>query len=228
MSRFLPLAVVAFHLLVCLQTLCDQQQAAASAGLVPPRVVIIVCAVPNAQLHVENPLPLQGYRPWRARARLRSRILLGREVNIPNNSTDYPRYFCGFTSGSKKQFLVVYDAKVDPLCKNNDKHECYCALPNTSPLKVRCLAKGDDRGTHSLDSGQELYWQFNPYYASGNPIYFCRFNWGSKQKTLVVYDIELDPLCKHNDTYECHWFVSSNGFYFSNDAMEYRRRAVWA
>ncbi|XP_058202566.1 uncharacterized protein LOC131317000 [Rhododendron vialii] len=104
----------------------------------------------------------------------------------------------------------------------------FSALPNTSPLNVRCLAKGDDRGTYTLNYSQELYWQFNPYNTSGNPIYFCRFNWGSKQKTLVVYDIELDPLCKHNDIYECYWFVASNGFYFSNDAMDYRRRAGWA
>ncbi|KAI8566585.1 hypothetical protein RHMOL_Rhmol02G0052300 [Rhododendron molle] len=103
--------------------MCGQQQAAASAGLVPPRVVIIICAVPNVQL-------------LRIRCRLSKDTNLGEhalvygqeyywEVNIPNNSMDYPRYFCGFTSGSKKQFLVVYDAKVDPLCKNNDKHEYY-------------------------------------------------------------------------------------------------------
>ncbi|XP_058202565.1 S-protein homolog 24-like [Rhododendron vialii] len=121
MARFLPLAIVAFHLLVCLQTLCDQQQAT-SAGLVPPRVVTIVCAVPNAQLLRIHCLSKENDLGEHA-------LVYGQEyyweVTVPSNSTDYPRYFCGFTSGSKKQFLVVYDAKVDPSCKNNDKHECY-------------------------------------------------------------------------------------------------------
>ncbi|KAI8566584.1 hypothetical protein RHMOL_Rhmol02G0052200 [Rhododendron molle] len=119
MARFLPFAIVAFHLLVCLQTLCKQQ---ASAALVPPRVVIIVCAVPNASL-------LKIHCASKGNDLGEHALIYGQEyyweVNIPSNSTDYPLYYCGFNSGSKKQILVVYDAKVDPLCKNKDKNECY-------------------------------------------------------------------------------------------------------
>ncbi|KAF7150231.1 hypothetical protein RHSIM_Rhsim02G0048700 [Rhododendron simsii] len=107
----------------------------------------------------------------------------------------------------------------------------FSARPNTSPLNVSCLAKGDDRGTDKLNYGQEIYWQYNPYSLLhfGKPYLFLPLQLGFEaDQTLVVYDIKLDPLCKHSDIYECYWFVASNGFYFSNDAMDYRRRAVWA
>lgn len=106
-----------------------------------------------------------------------------------------------------------------------------CAVPNTSPLHIHCLARGNDLGAKTLIDGQEYYWEVNipnnPTEAQ-YPIYFCSFKSGSKEKTLAVYDVKIDPLCENKGKHECYWFVSEDGFFFSNVGSNYRKIADWA
>ncbi|KAH7854292.1 hypothetical protein Vadar_012133 [Vaccinium darrowii] len=57
---------------------------------------------------------------------------------------------------------------------------------NPQPLLVHCESANDDIGTHALQTGEELDWQFK-LDVFGRTLFHCHFNWDSKDKSIDVF-----------------------------------------
>ncbi|XP_058201633.1 S-protein homolog 5-like [Rhododendron vialii] len=95
-------------------------------------------------------------------------------------------------------------------------------------LKFRCQSKDSDLGLRTLNDGQEFSWKFYPHIFF-RTLFFCHFYWETKDKSFVVYNQEIDGSCKNKKSeFNCYFRVSPDGFYFSNDNVNYKKINDWA
>ncbi|KAI8560829.1 hypothetical protein RHMOL_Rhmol04G0286500 [Rhododendron molle] len=131
-------------------------------------------------------------------------------------------FFCHFYWGSKDKSFVTYD-------KNIDLKYCLhiiSRIPNE--LLLRCQSADDDLGNHTLSTGEEFKWNFHPNFF-GTTLFFCHFYWGSKDKSVVTYDNNIDWKYCHETSnyYNCYWEARPDGFYASGDQKSWKLLNKW-
>lgn len=106
-------------------------------------------------------------------------------------------------------------------------------VPNDpTPLRAHCQSKDDDFGMHTIYNGKEFYWKFNNNFLF-TTLYWCDFHWGSKQRSMAVYDRRLYDICTGgglfflNLPYDCFWDVRPDGFFLKGNKNEYTKVNSW-
>lgn len=95
------------------------------------------------------------------------------------------------------------------------------------PLKFRCQSVDNDLRTQTLNQGQVFSWGFHPGLFLWT-LYFCHFYWCSQDKSIEVYSKKIDGFCKDKDgKFNCYYRVQRDGFYFSNDNLNYKLIDKW-
>ncbi|KAI8560833.1 hypothetical protein RHMOL_Rhmol04G0286500 [Rhododendron molle] len=99
-------------------------------------------------------------------------------------------------------------------------------IPNE--LLLRCQSADDDLGNHTLSTGEEFKWNFHPNFF-GTTLFFCHFYWGSKDKSVVTYDNNIDWKYCHETSnyYNCYWEARPDGFYASGDQKSWKLLNKW-
>ncbi|GFP92851.1 hypothetical protein PHJA_001429400 [Phtheirospermum japonicum] len=112
-------------------------------------------------------------------------------------------------------FLLSPHLFVEIEAKILGKHELniYCEVPaNSSSVIAHCGSKDDDFGSRELYPSEYFGWRFRTNLIRST-LYFCHFWWGSKNKSLVVFQGDWD-----SDYYYMYSYVINKyGVYLSND-----------
>lgn len=99
-------------------------------------------------------------------------------------------------------------------------------VPNE--LRLRCQSADDDLGNRTLSTGAEFKWNFRLNFFE-TTLFFCHFYWGSKDKSFVTYDKNIDlKYCREtSDQYNCYWEARPDGFYVSGDQKSWKLLNKW-
>ncbi|KAI8560835.1 hypothetical protein RHMOL_Rhmol04G0286500 [Rhododendron molle] len=79
-----------------------------------------------------------------------------------------------------------------------------------------------------LPTGAEFKWKFRINFFE-TTLFFCHFYWGSKDKSFVTYDKNIDlKYCREkSDQYNCYWEARPDGFYISGDQKSWKLLNKW-
>ncbi|KAK4411643.1 hypothetical protein Sango_0237300 [Sesamum angolense] len=92
-------------------------------------------------------------------------------------------------------------------------------LPERSPsLFVHCASKDQELINSTLSVHADYNWHFTMKFGA-TTIFFCRFWWGSKDKSFEVFNSKISYLCDWDGEIKdgiCAWSVQEDGFYFAN------------
>ncbi|KAL7177514.1 hypothetical protein ACSBR2_030802 [Camellia fascicularis] len=88
------------------------------------------------------------------------------------------------------------------------------AVPDKpTTLSIHCQSKDNDLGFQNLSNGQAFHWHFRMNFFE-TTLFFCRFQWNSKDTSFVVFNSELASSCDASEEpYLCVWVVKPDGFY---------------
>ncbi|KAL7209782.1 hypothetical protein ACSBR1_031361 [Camellia fascicularis] len=88
------------------------------------------------------------------------------------------------------------------------------AVPDKpTTLSIHCQSKDNDLGFQNLSNGQDFHWHFRMNFFE-TTLFFCRFQWNSKDTSFVVFNSELARYCDASEEpYLCVWVVKPDGFY---------------
>lgn len=112
-------------------------------------------------------------------------------------------------------FGTEYDVRVINGFKNN----------MSLPLVIWCSSADIDLGGRALQEGDDYGWRLKTsIWATSH--YFCTMKWDQLTKKFVVFSGGRDkrrcgPLNK------CSWLVREDGFYFSNDEVNWNKDFSW-
>ncbi|KAL0349990.1 UNVERIFIED_CONTAM: S-protein2 [Sesamum radiatum] len=89
-------------------------------------------------------------------------------------------------------------------------------LPNNmSTLLIHCASKDDDMGNHTLYVNDDFHWRFHVNFWVST-MFFCRFQWDSKNVAHEVFNKRLGSLCENGEDNICLWSVKEDGFWIDN------------
>jgi hypothetical protein len=93
------------------------------------------------------------------------------------------------------------------------------------PLIIWCSSKEMDLGGRGLQEHDDFSWIMRPNLWSSNHMK-CTMKWNSNRKSFDAFkasrDIERCGLYKL-----CSWRVTQDGFYFSNDQVNWKKEFTW-
>lgn len=93
------------------------------------------------------------------------------------------------------------------------------------PLVIWCSSEEVDLGGRALQEHDDFSWIMRPKLWSSNHMK-CTMKWDSTRKSF-------DAFKASRDTYRCglhricSWRVTQDGFYFSNDEVNWRKDFIW-
>ncbi|XP_061339723.1 S-protein homolog 5-like [Gastrolobium bilobum] len=110
-------------------------------------------------------------------------------------------------------------------------HEYYIRVINgftdnsSVPLVIWCSSEEMDLGGRALQEHDEFSWIMRPNFWNSNHMK-CTMKWDNIRKSF-------DAFKASRDTYRCgphrmcSWMVTQDGFYFSNDDVNWRKQFLW-
>ncbi|KAF5752452.1 hypothetical protein HS088_TW01G00361 [Tripterygium wilfordii] len=97
------------------------------------------------------------------------------------------------------------------------------------PLVIWCTSSMEDEiGGRALQEGDDFGWSVRTSFwgPSGNS-FFCTMKWDQKRKKFEAFKVSRDV--HRCGLYRmCSWLVKEDGFYFSNDEVNWVRDFSWS
>ncbi|WJX27519.1 hypothetical protein P8452_16330 [Trifolium repens] len=93
------------------------------------------------------------------------------------------------------------------------------------PLVIWCSSEEMDLGGRALQEHDEFSWIMRPNFWSSNYMK-CTMKWDSTRKSFDAFEASRDiERCRLHRL--CSWRVTQDGFYFSNDEVNWRKDFIW-
>ncbi|QCD77360.1 S-protein homolog 5 [Vigna unguiculata] len=93
------------------------------------------------------------------------------------------------------------------------------------PLVIWCSSEEMDLGGRALQEHDDFSWVMRPSFWSSNRMK-CTMKWDSTRKSFEAFKASRDTeRCGIHRT--CSWMVTQDGFYFSNDEVNWRKDFLW-
>ncbi|KAG5011610.1 hypothetical protein JHK86_023871 [Glycine max] len=93
------------------------------------------------------------------------------------------------------------------------------------PLVIWCASEEMDLGGRALQEHDDFSWVMRPNFWSSNRMK-CTMKWGNTRKSFEAFKASRDTdRCGLHRM--CSWMVTQNGFYFSNDEVNWRKDFLW-
>lgn len=96
---------------------------------------------------------------------------------------------------------------------------------SSMPLVIWCASKDSDLGGRALQEHDDFSWRLTTKFWT-TTHFFCTMKWDQKRRS---FDAFKDP----RDAYrcgafrKCTWLVKEDGFYFSNDELNWKKDFSW-
>ncbi|KAL7177517.1 hypothetical protein ACSBR2_030805 [Camellia fascicularis] len=102
------------------------------------------------------------------------------------------------------------------------------AVPDKpTPLLFHCQSKDDDLGYYAVRNGAEFRWSFRMNFLDST-LFFCRFQWNSKDTSFDVFNRHLVPYCETPALpFMCVWVVKPDAFYLGNSDSNLTQLHTW-
>lgn len=116
-----------------------------------------------------------------------------------------PEYFYG----------LEYDVRVINGFKNN----------SSLPLVIWCSSNNDDLGGRALQEGDDFSWSLKTNFW-GTTHSLCTMKWDAMRRRFDAFKVPRD-LQRCSLFRKCSWSVREDGFYFSNDEVNWKKDFSW-
>ncbi|KAJ4722893.1 Self-incompatibility protein [Melia azedarach] len=110
---------------------------------------------------------------------------------------------------------IVYDVRVINGFTNN----------SSLPLVIWCSSEDSDLGGRALQEGDDFSWSIRTKIWS-NSKYLCTMKWDAKRIRFDAFKVPRDSH-RCNPFRKCSWLVKEDGFYFSNDEVNWKKDFSW-
>ncbi|KAJ0036035.1 S-protein homolog 6-like [Pistacia vera] len=112
-------------------------------------------------------------------------------------------------------FGTEYDVRVINGFSNN----------SSLPLVIWCSSEDSDLGGRALQEGDDFSWRLKTNFW-GTTNFLCTMKWEGKRKRFDAFKVRRD--CRRcNPFRKCSWLVKEDGFYFSNDEVNWKKDFPW-
>ncbi|XAR62747.1 hypothetical protein NMG60_11017611 [Bertholletia excelsa] len=94
------------------------------------------------------------------------------------------------------------------------------------PLVIWCRSQDDEIGGRALQEGDDFSWRLRTNLWN-KPLFTCTVKWDQLRRRFDAFYVDRDshrcaPFLK------CFWLVKEDGFYFSNDGVNWKKDFSWA
>ncbi|CAK8531141.1 unnamed protein product [Lathyrus sativus] len=93
------------------------------------------------------------------------------------------------------------------------------------PLVIWCSSEEMDLGGRALQEHDEFSWIMRPNFWSSNYMK-CTMKWDGTRKSFDAFKASRDTQ-RCGLLRLCSWRVTQDGFYFSNDEVNWRKDFIW-
>lgn len=132
-------------------------------------------------------------------------LVVSLAIGIIFMSIYQPEYFYG----------LEYDVRVINGFKNN----------SSLPLVIWCSSNNDDLGGRALQEGDDFSWSLKTNFW-GTTHFLCTMKWDAMRRKFDAFKVPRD-LQRCSLFRKCSWSVREDGFYFSNDEVNWKKDFSW-
>jgi hypothetical protein len=93
------------------------------------------------------------------------------------------------------------------------------------PLVIWCSSKDIDLGGRALQEHDDFSWRLKINLWS-TTHFLCTMKWDQKRKSFDAFKVSRD-IYRCGTLRKCSWLVREDGFYFSNDEVNWRKDFSW-
>ncbi|KAG2728352.1 hypothetical protein I3843_01G197100 [Carya illinoinensis] len=93
------------------------------------------------------------------------------------------------------------------------------------PLVIWCTSKDGDMGGRALQEHDDFSWVVRTNFW-GSTHFFCTMKWDQKRKSFDAFKVPRDSY-RCGLLRKCFWLVKEDGFYFSNDDVNWKKDFSW-
>ncbi|XP_050219221.1 self-incompatibility protein S1-like [Mercurialis annua] len=111
---------------------------------------------------------------------------------------------------------IEYDVRVVNGFRNN----------SSLPLVIWCSSNGDELGGRALQEGDDFSWSFKTNFWGTNH-YLCTMKWDERRRKFDAFKVPRD-IYRCSLFKKCSWLVTEDGFYFSNDEVNWKKDFSWS
>ncbi|CAK7346992.1 unnamed protein product [Dovyalis caffra] len=106
-----------------------------------------------------------------------------------------------------------------------DPYDVYITNNLKGHLFLNCRSKDEVVSKYNLNVNERFSWRFRLNYSSPT-VYFCYFLYKTKAKTFDVFDDKKEGGWSAK-TRKVYWSLREDGFYFSNNDVDYEKKQPW-
>ncbi|XP_012077674.1 self-incompatibility protein S1 [Jatropha curcas] len=93
------------------------------------------------------------------------------------------------------------------------------------PLVIWCSSDVEELGGRALQEGDDFSWSLKTN-SWGTTHYLCTIKWDEKRRQFDAFKIPRD-IYRCSLLKKCSWLVREDGFYFSNDEVNWKKDFSW-
>ncbi|KAF4370872.1 hypothetical protein G4B88_012672 [Cannabis sativa] len=120
-----------------------------------------------------------------------------------------------FVSFSGPVGLLEYDIRIINGFSDN----------SSLPLVIWCASEQSDLGGRALQERDDFSWRVRTD-MWGNPHFVCTMKWDRKRKKFDAFKVSRD-VRRCSLLRKCSWLVTENGFFFSDDEINWKKDFSW-
>lgn len=94
------------------------------------------------------------------------------------------------------------------------------------PLVIWCTSKDGDMGGRALQEHDDFSWVVRTNFWGSGTHFFCTMKWDQKRKSFDAFKVPRDSY-RCGLLRKCYWLVKEDGFYFSNDDVNWKKDFSW-
>ncbi|KAL6191894.1 hypothetical protein ACLB2K_038283 [Fragaria x ananassa] len=134
-------------------------------------------------------------------------------------------FICGLS------FFVIFMSLLEPqnfLGTEFDVRVINGFTNNSSlPLVIWCSSKENDLGGRALQEKDDFSWRLRTnFWGSSYNHFVCTMKWDEKRRRFDAFKIPRD-IQRCGPLRKCSWLVREDGFYFSNDEVNWKKDFSW-
>ncbi|PON40377.1 Self-incompatibility protein [Parasponia andersonii] len=118
------------------------------------------------------------------------------------------------------QYLVSSGAEYDVRVINGFSDN------SSLPLVIWCASEQSDLGGRALQEKDDFSWRLRTD-LWGNPHFVCTMKWDQRRKSFDAFKVSRD-VRRCSPLRKCSWLVTENGFFFSNDEVNWKKDFSWS
>ncbi|KDP36439.1 hypothetical protein JCGZ_09509 [Jatropha curcas] len=93
-------------------------------------------------------------------------------------------------------------------------------------LVIWCSSEVEEMGGRALQEGDDFSWSFKTN-SLGTNHYICTMKWDERRRKFDAFKIPRD-IDRCSLFKKCYWLVREDGFYFSNDEINWKKDFSWS